>query len=484
MDAYGVLELEKILVKALLQGSPASKAFLLRRLRKEHFSSAGDLFEYIQKNMALGDGKLLEIQSLAVNPGFSSTVQGIAASLQYVNLLDDPMQLEEACKPIIEAYNQATLLETIRPTIESLQKGEMVTQDAMGRLQLDLETQAQILANNEMIPLSLGKGADFDKAVARTLTPESNNFIRSGIKSIDMRVGGFSRGDIVVLAAPSSHGKTLAMIQFLNNMLFNSPNQKISALYVTMEVQDTTVMHRVIANRASLPLKRVRETTMPEELLIELAQDKTHKLDEVKQMRELCAAEMARINENLDTSGHKLEIKPYGAFTPEDLMRELALYPYDVVILDYLNLMTTVQSSDADWLRLSNITRQLKNIATTKKILIVTAQQLDETTKDIRYAKAVKEHCDVLIVWELPQELREAGGGVADMKIKKGRNIGTFSFPMHFDLTTQKVVEVDSSEGINPLDASTTLGTPDWNQGFNPVNDTFNPDGFGTGFLA
>ena len=131
MDAYGVLELEKILVKALLQGSPASKAFLLRRLRKEHFSSAGDLFEYIQKNMALGDGKLLEIQSLAVNPGFSSTVQGIAASLQYVNLLDDPMQLEEACKPIIEAYNQATLLETIRPTIESLQKGEMVTQDGV-----------------------------------------------------------------------------------------------------------------------------------------------------------------------------------------------------------------------------------------------------------------------------------------------------------------------------------------------------------------
>ena len=63
MDAYGVLELEKIILKAMLQGSPVSKGFLLRRLRKEHFSSAGDLFEYIQKNMALGDGKLLEIQS-------------------------------------------------------------------------------------------------------------------------------------------------------------------------------------------------------------------------------------------------------------------------------------------------------------------------------------------------------------------------------------------------------------------------------------
>ena len=484
MDAYGILELEKIILKALLQGSANSKAFLLRKLRKEHFTSSGDLFEYIQKNMALGDGKLLEIQSLAVNPVFTSTIQGIAASLQYVALMDDPMQLEETCRPLIEAYNQTSLLETLRPTIESLQKGDMLTQDAMGRLQLDIETQAAILSNNDTIPLSLGKGSDLDKAIARTLTPESNNFIRSGLKSIDIRVGGFSRGDVIVLAAPSSHGKTLAMIQFLNNMLFNSPNQKISALYVTMEVQDTTVMHRVIANRASLPLKRVRETTMPEELLLEISQDKNTKLDEVKQIRELCAVEMGKINENLESSGNKLEIKPYGAFTPEDLMRELALYPYDVVILDYLNLMTTTQGADADWLRLSNITRQLKNIATTKKILIVTAQQLDETTKDVRYAKAVKEHCDILIVWELPQELREAGGGIADMKIKKGRNIGTFSFPMHFDLTVQKVVEVDSSEGINPMDASTTLGTPDWNQGFNPVGNSFDPNGFGSGFLA
>ena len=78
MDAYGILELEKIILKALLQGSANSKAFLLRKLRKEHFTSSGDLFEYIQKNMALGDGKLLEIQSLAVNPVFTSTIQGIA----------------------------------------------------------------------------------------------------------------------------------------------------------------------------------------------------------------------------------------------------------------------------------------------------------------------------------------------------------------------------------------------------------------------
>ena len=454
VNPYDLLELEKILIKGLLEGSQETRSYILQKFKPEYFESLGEVFKVIQSTMALGDPNLLRVEVLAHNEHLSPISRGVIAAMPYVALINDPVQLDPMTKPLLENYNTQHLLELMRPTVEGLQKGDISHDDALAQSLMTLENYNSELVLGDEPPLELGDGCNLEIAYEKTLSASANGFIRSGFDFIDKRVGGFSRGDVIVVASPSSQGKTLMMIQILSNMLFCNPNTPISALYVTMEVQDATVMHRLIANRAQQPLVKIRELSMPESLLVEYAKSKEEKLAKLKEVdyyREVARAEMDKMQQNLAGSGHKIRIRNFGSFTPEDLLREMALHQYDLVVLDYLNLMTTSTPTDADWLRLSLLTRQLKNISTTKKCVIVTAQQLDEEKKDIRYGKAVKEHCDILMKWELTQEVRDAGGGQTDVIIAKGRNIGTFTTKMQFDLICQRAYEeTDTSFGTVP----------------------------------
>lgn len=450
---YDLLEIEKILIKALLEGSGEARSFILQKFIPEHFENMGEVFSVIQETLALGDPNLIKPDVLAHNERLSPISRGILAAMPFVTLITEVVQLESTSRPLLEAYNANKLLELMRPSIEGLQKGDLDHDSALAQTLMNLETYNSSIVLGDEPPLELGEGCNFETAVDKTLSPSANNFIRSGFSFIDRRVGGFSRGDVIVVASPSSQGKTLMMIQVLNNMLFQNPNTPISALFVTMEVQDSTVMHRVIANRGAFPLARIREVTQPESLITEFCttpEEKAQRLREVDHYRSLAKIEMEKMQKNLEDSGNKVRVRNFGAFTPEDLLREMAQHQYDLVVIDYLNLMTTSTPMDADWLRLSNLTRQLKNIATTKKCVIVTAQQLDDEKKDIRYGKAVKEHCDILMKWELAQELRDAGSGVTDVIIAKGRNIGTFTTKMFFDLVSQRAVEEGSEETNKP----------------------------------
>jgi replicative DNA helicase len=444
MESFELLEIEKRIIKALIDGNNDTKKYILRKFKQEHFYNLGGVFSYIQSMLASGDPLLITLDSLTTNPTFDQPTRGILASLVYVPLISEPAQLEVLTQPIIEQYGTTNVLEAIRPTIEKLQLGEVPYEEALSNMLQTLEAKHAELIQDNNLPLAIGVGGDLADVIARITTPIVGRFLRTGFRSIDEFVGGFCRGDVVVMAAPSSHGKTLMLLQLLNNMQFYQANQKISVLYITMEVQDITTMHRLMSVRTQIPNRLVREITMDPALLTEFCTTEKQKADRLAQVEEVrvqVAEETARMYGRLEELGQKMEIKHYGAFTPEDMLREMSLHPYDVVIVDYLNLMTTTNQNDSDWMRLGQIVRQFKNIATTKNMVVITAQQLDEVSKDIRYGKIVKEHADILIKWELSEELREAHEGIADVKVAKGRNIGTFKFPVFFNLNLQTAKE-------------------------------------------
>lgn len=442
--SYDLLDQEKVLIHSLLMGRDETKAYILRKYLPEHFINLITVYNYVRENMGLGNTDILTIDTLASNAIFEPPVRGIIASLKFSTLIDDPAQLEVMCKGLLDHYGTEYLLETLRAPLEKLQSGEVDYVTVLKTLQTDLEGASVKLFKDAVVPLGLGVGSNIEDTIQRVTSQENNIFIRTGFSSIDKQIGGFSRGDVIVLAAPSSHGKTLMMLSFAVNMIFNA-KQPLSVLFVTMEVKDVTIAHRLVAQKLSMPLNQVKEITMPDEFLVEyLAPEiRERKLAEVQANREKVMSALRKFNEDLQEKGSKFDVKTYGSFSPDDLLRELALHPYDVVVLDYLNLMSSSSASEADWLRLSLLTRELKNIATSRDMCVITAQQLDEVKKEIRYSMAVKEHCDILIQWELPPEVREAQGGVLDMYFKKGRNVGTFTFNLNVDLACQRAYEAD-----------------------------------------
>jgi hypothetical protein len=409
----------------------------------------------LQELIPNGNESMLSPEVLALNDRLSAITRGIVLALQYVVPISDPTSIDEIARPLVNHYNAHKILETIQPTLEAVKSKEMDPSEAVASLLITLEEYNNQMVHNDAPPLEIGSGVVIEEVNQRTFSPRDDSFIQSGFNFIDDRAGGYSPGDFIVYASPSSHGKTMVMVQGIGNALFSCANQHISGLYVTMEIQDVTVMHRLVAARAGLPLGAIRDTIKPEKLLLRkctTAAEREAKMAEVDRYRQIARLELANMNENLAASGNKLTILNRGTFTPLDLLRELSVNHYDFVCLDYINLMTPSSGKKdmADWLRIMDIGRDLKMIAGDKKIVCVTGQQLSKEG-ELRYATGLKDHTDILMTWSLTPEILEQKRGIADVNITKGRNIGIFNHQMMFDLICQRVTEADDPGAIGAL---------------------------------
>jgi hypothetical protein len=468
-----LFEIEKVVIKALIYGDQGLKTWIMTRFTPEHFSTLSDVFVYVREQLGSGDPNLIAPEALSVNESISQVSRGVIAALAYVPSVQTEGQLEVITDPLIDHYNGKSLVTMITPVLENLQEGKLGARDASSKLMVGLDSFNSTLLIDHRPPLGLGRGMDLQNAINRITTAGSGEYIRTGFRTIDKASGGFSRGDFVVMAAPSSHGKSMGMIQMMLNMLFENPNQRVSALYLTGEVKPEVIWHRCVAARGGYPFKKIRDISMPESLLLEFErtpEEKARKIQEVQQYRDLTTIELTKMNTNLSQSGNRLIIKPFSELRCEDVLKELAEDEYDVVIIDYINLMSSGNDNDPDWLRIKTIGRQLKQIAgkayNGKGVVMVTGQQLNLETQDLRYSKGLIDDCDVFMKWIVGPDLWESGGGLVEIRIAKGRNIGVSKFQTNFDLTCQRITEVDEH---NPA-ASTTAATLN-----DPIGGEFNP---------
>mgnify|MGYP001616281684 FL=1 len=69
-----------------------------------------------------------------------------------------------------------------------------------------------------------------------------------GIKSLDELTHGLHRKHLCVIGARTSHGKTSLANQFALNLL----KENVSVLYVSLEMADTEILERIVANQLKI----------------------------------------------------------------------------------------------------------------------------------------------------------------------------------------------------------------------------------------
>ncbi len=116
-------------------------------------------------------------------------------------------------------------------------------------------------------------------------------------------------------------------------------------------------------------------------------------------------------------------------------------YRPDLVLIDGVYLMDDVNRAEQDWLRISNITRDLKKIAKLKKIPIVGNNQADMTTtskkgpglENMSYSKAVGTHADIVV--SIFQDEQQKEDKEAVINVLKNREGPPVRFAINFDFT-------------------------------------------------
>ncbi|MDI9528368.1 MAG: replicative DNA helicase [Candidatus Cloacimonadota bacterium] len=248
--------------------------------------------------------------------------------------------------------------------------------------------------------------------------------VASGYSDLDMITGGFRPGQFIIIAARPAMGKTSLALNIASHAAVNL-GKKVAIF--TMEMSADEVVMRMFSGAAEVNMdSMLKGFGMNEEKLIR-----------IMQASEVLSTKQIYIDES-------------GTNTPLDIRaktRRLAaeVGSLDLIIIDYLQLMTLPREKDNRQQEIAEISRALKILAKDMKIPVVALSQLNRLLEnredkrprlsDLRESGAIEQDADLVMFiyrdeYYNPEKTEKPG--IAEVIIGKNRHGQTGSVELGF----------------------------------------------------
>ena len=235
------------------------------------------------------------------------------------------------------------------------------------------------------------------------MSEEETNRLETGHGRIDKILNGLYPGNLIMLAARPSIGKSA----YAANLALSAAERGVVSVIFSCEMETLEIVQRYLANRASIELDDIIDKSFA---------DDAGKLDRaLKSMNEM--------------TGLPLHIYDEPGISVADIRRTLqTIRNVGLVVIDYIQLMESVEKGETRNLEVAKISGALKRMAREFKIPIVALSQLNRSKdeydepglNDLRDSGALEQDADkVMLMWKLG--LPE-GGDLPKIGIKIAKN--------------------------------------------------------------
>ena len=213
--------------------------------------------------------------------------------------------------------------------------------------------------------------------------------IVSGFEDLDNMLGGLQNSDLIILAGRPSMGKTALAtnIAFNAAKYFSNEEEKASAVMFSLEMSAEQIGLRILAEQAKIPSDKLRKGDLNEKDSLELSN---------------AYQEIHKLNFFFDDSPN---------LTVSELRSKLRRYKnnYNIklVLIDYLQLIKPEGSRDNRVSELSEITRNLKQLAKEFDLPVISLSQLSRQAEnrddkrpllsDLRESGSIEQDADVVM---------------------------------------------------------------------------------------
>lgn len=255
----------------------------------------------------------------------------------------------------------------------------------------------------------------------------SDNGLRgvpSGFKELDEKLSGFQKSDLIILAARPSVGKTsLALDIARQSAVYHNTPVGIFSL----EMSSQQLVDRLLAAQSSVDAWKLRTGRMMKE-------------DDFSAIRQsLDVLSKAPIFIDDQPGNNILKMRSIA----RRLKNEKGL---GLIIVDYLQLMTTVKSYDSMVNQVTEISRSLKNLARELDVPVVALSQLSRAVEqrggkpklsDLRDSGSIEQDADVVMFIHRDDKANRAEESektnIAEILIEKHRNGATGKVELFFN---------------------------------------------------
>lgn len=209
--------------------------------------------------------------------------------------------------------------------------------------------------SDRLIPMSEAAGETF-KQLNAAIKGE-NRGIKSGIGPLDSLLGGFKPGEMVVVGARPSVGKSILALTFC----VAAARQGKRVLLISLEMNEVEITERILANSASIPLNEMVNATMSNESIVNLGKG----FGEVSRLPIWYCLEA--------TTVERIRKAAYRLYEDGGL---------DMIAVDYMQLMeATYSKGQSRQEQISEISRGLRKLSMELNIPVIVLSQLNRSSE-------------------------------------------------------------------------------------------------------
>ena len=265
--------------------------------------------------------------------------------------------------------------------------------------------------------------------------------IATGFTHMDKMTSGFQPGELIIVAARPSMGKTAFSLNIAQHVVLR---EKKSLAYFSVEMGKEQMMMRLLASEARVNLSDLRNGSLADNAWPRLI-DKASQMAEAKLFID-------------DTSG----ISPFEIRAKCRRMK--AQHGLDMIMIDYLQLMDLKQKVESRERAVSEISKALKGIAKELGVPVIALAQLNRGVEgrsdrrpmlsDLRESGSIEQDADVIMmIYREDYYDRENPDikGVSEIIIGKQRNGPVGTVKLKWESHIGRFSNFDQGSGEHPL---------------------------------
>ncbi len=378
------LDAENAVLGAILMESSCMDRVAIILPKPDYFYSSSNRIVYSVimdlYNLSKPIDYITVLESLRNNEDFD-TANGRQYLLQVAQSVPSISNVEYYANIVREKYEIRTLIINSREIIE-----DATNSDYSSEQLLDLAEQKIFDIRNGKSTSGLQK---IDEIIIQTFdrldlvnSPDSDEkAISTGISSLDNVITGLNRSDLILLAARPGMGKTSFALNIAKNAAIK---EKRVVAFFSLEMSREQLASRLLSTEGKIEGSKLR----------------TGKLNSDEWVRLVEAGEI------LSKTKIYFDDTP-GITVPEMKAKLRRLKKVDLVVIDYLQLMSSARRIDNRVQEISEITRSLKIMAKELNIPVMTLSQLSRASdqraehrpqlSDLRDSGSIEQDADIVL---------------------------------------------------------------------------------------
>ncbi len=262
--------------------------------------------------------------------------------------------------------------------------------------------------------------------------------VPTGFKDIDNKLSGFQKADLIILAARPSVGKTSLALDFARHA---AVKENVPVAFFSLEMSKQQLVDRMVSAESQVDSWKLRTGKLT--------------LDEDFERLQNAIGRLSKAPITIDDQAGNTIARMRSVMRRYNSQHTEA--PIGLVIVDYLQLMTTSKSYDNMVNQVTEISRSLKGLAKEFDVPVIALSQLSRAVEarggkprlsDLRDSGSIEQDADVVAFIHREDKYQDNPDkpNVVEILIEKHRNGPTGKVELYFDDKKTSFLSIDKTD--------------------------------------